>query len=245
MKNIILLAIGIIVLSSCKQEGDFNLNFKGLFKDDALVLNQAYELDDISVKFENLGFLLTDISIVNDDNESVELADAEFVALNGVDQAGAEAGQVLSYNNIPTGTYTKLKFTIGVPEDLNATVPGDYAITDPLGRSDYYWEAWGSYIFSKTEGNADVSGDGVYDLKFFYHTGSDALKRSFELDREIVIDKNSTSTLELFLDYNELLRNADGTAFDIEASPRNHDPNKLEIVTQLVDNYARAIKVRS
>jgi len=187
---------------------------------------------------------LTDISIENSKGENISLSDAEFVQLNGFDLSAANAGQVLNFKNIPSGSYKTLKFTIGVPEDLNKMTPSDFQVNEALGRSDHYWEAWGSYIFSKTEGNADVDDDGVFDLKFFYHTGSDALRRSFVLDTDLAIDNNGSSTIELFMDYNELLRNSDGTAFDIEANPRNHDPNKLEIVTQYVDNYQRAIKVR-
>jgi hypothetical protein len=244
MNKILGFLMVLVLFSSCQKEGDFDLNFKALFGNDALVLNEAFELDDIDVKFENLTMIVTDISIVNEDDERIELSQSEFVAFNNFDQIGAESGQVLSFSNIPTGSYKELQFTIGVPADLNKMQPGDFQVDEPLGRSDHYWEAWGSYIFSKTEGNADVDGDGVFDLKFFYHTGSDALARTLVLNTNLVVDSGEKSSIELFIDYNELLRNADGTAFDIEENPRNHDPNKMEIVTQYVDNYAKALKVR-
>ncbi len=44
------------------------------------MLNQALELDDINVKFENLTMIITDISIVNNKDERIELSQAEFVA---------------------------------------------------------------------------------------------------------------------------------------------------------------------
>lgn len=244
MKKFVFFLTIVAILSSCKEEGEFDLNFKALYGDEALVLNTSYDLDDMNVKFENLTFLLTDLSLVNANDETIELSDAEFVELNGFDEVSALTGQELIFKNIPTGSYKSLKFTIGVTEDLNAMSPGDFDVDEALGRTDHYWEAWESYIFSKTEGSVDAEGSGVFDLKFFYHTGSDALSRSFVVDTDLTIDADRTSTIVLFMDYNELLRNADGSAFNIPENPRNHDPDELEIVTQYVDNYQRAIKVR-
>ena len=213
-------------------------------KGEPLVLNESYPFGELNLKFENLAFYLSEIALINDEGEEVELSDVEFVSLNAFDLASAQAGQVLSFKEIPTGKYKKLKFSIGVPEDLNKMTPEDFNVSDPLGKTDFYWGPWASYIFSKTEGNADTNGDGEFDLKYFYHTGSDALFRSFELEQDIVVGDNEVNTLELFLDYDDLLRNEDGTYFDIAQFPRNHNPEDLDIITQLVDNYAKAIKIK-
>ncbi len=240
MRKLLVLGFAIFLLGACKKEADLDLNFKAVFDDQPLELNEAYALGDLDLKFEKLTFYLTDVAIVNEDNEKFELWEALFVDLNGDPTEGFTA----SYKNLPEGKYTKLTFNIGVTEDLNAKTPNDYNVTDVLGKSDHYWEAWGSYIFSKTEGRADASGDGVYDLKWFYHTGSDALNRPFELNQDIVLDEDAPRTMEFVLDYNRLLRYNDGTPFDIEAMPQNHNPNKLEVITQLVDNYVEALKLK-
>lgn len=240
-RNILLFAIAIIGLTSCNKYGDFEMNFKATMKSEPLVLIEQYDLGDIQVKFENLTFYITDLALVNDKGEEVSLSDVEFVELKAFDENDAMAGKSFAYNDLEAGTYTKVKWTMGVSDDLNAKSPSDFEVSSPLGRTDHYWGPWESYIFSKTEGNADVNGDGNFDLKFFYHTGSDALSRAFELNEDIVISDGETKRLELSLDYNELLKNADGSYFDIESFPRNHDPNDVEIITQYVNNYVRAL----
>lgn len=244
MRKLFALGLGLLFLGSCNKVGDFELNFKPLMKGEPLVLNQSYPFGELNLKFENLAFYLSDLSLVNDDGEEVALTDIEFISLNAFDLSSAQSGQVLSYLEIPADNYTKLKFSIGVPEDLNKQTPEDFNVSDPLGKTDYYWGPWASYIFSKTEGNADTNGDGDFDLKYFYHTGSDALFRFFELEQDIVITNKNTKRLELYLDYDDLLRNEDGSYFDIATFPRNHNPEDLDIITQLVDNYARAIKIK-
>ena len=180
MRNLLYLFIGVLALSSCTKSGDFELNIKAQFKGSPLVLTDAFQLGDLPVKFENLAFYMADMALVNKDGEETSLSEIEFIILNSFDAAGAENGVTLRFVDLPSENYSKLKFGIGVPDDLNAKTPDDYGVGDALGQPDFYWDAWGSYIFSKTEGSADTNGDGTFDLKFFYHTGSDALYRSFE-----------------------------------------------------------------
>lgn len=243
-KYLFLGLFALVLLSSCNKRGDFEMNIKATMQGETLVMNEAFNLGEIDVKFENLTFYITDVSLVNAEGETLELSDAEFVDLKAFDEPTASLGQVVSFKDLPVGTYNKINWKMGVASDLNAMTPSDFDVSDALGRSDHYWEAWGSYIFSKTEGSADVTGDGVFDLKFFYHTGSDPLMRSFTLEEDIVISEGETKSVEFFLDYDKMLQNADGTYFDIEAFPRNHDPNELEIVTQYVDNYVKALTIR-
>lgn len=240
MKRIFfLLGIYSIFLVSCSRSGTLEFNIKPTFKSVPLVLNQAYTMGNLSVKFENLTFYFSDIKLTDKDGASVNLSDVEFVQLNSFDQEGAESGQSIIFSDLKTGSYPKINFSIGVPEDLNAMDPGDFGVADPLGRTDHYWEPWASYIFAKIEGNADTDGDGVFDLKFFYHTGSDALFRSFEVNKSIVIENDAITSFELRVDYNELLKNEDGSYFDIVTFPRNHNPDDLEAITQLVNNYIK------
>ncbi len=240
----LLFVLVVAFFSSCTDTGDFEMNFKATMANETLVLAEAYDFGEIKLKFEKLTFYVTDIALVNDEGEEVSLSEAEFLDIGSFDEAGAEAGQTLVFRDLPSGTYSKLKWTMGVVDDLNAKQPGDFDISEPLGRSDHYWEAWDSYIFSKTEGSADVEGDDIFDLKFFYHTGSDALSRDFEYTEDIVISVGEVSGLEFSLDYNELLKNADGSFFDIEAFPKNHNIDQIDIITQMVNNYVKALKIK-
>ena len=242
MRKLLYLFFGVIFISSCTKSGDLELNIKAQFNGTPLVLTEARQLGDLPVKFENLAFYLADIALVNKDGEETPLSEIEFIALNSFDATGAKEGVTLRFLDLPSENYLKLKFGIGVPDDLNVKTPDDYGVEDALGQPDFYWDAWSSYIFSKTEGSVDTNGDGTFDLKFFYHTGSDALFRSFELEADIDIAANETTVLGLALDYDVLLRNADNSYMDIEAFPRNHNPEDIGVIEQLVNNYQQAIK---
>ena len=242
MKKLIFLFFGLLVLSSCSKTGDFELKIKAQYKASPLVLTDAYQLGDLQIKFENLAFYMSDIALVNKDGEETPLSEIEFIALNSFDATGAEDGVTLRFLDLASENFSKLKFGIGVPDDLNAKSPDDYNVEDDLGQADFYWDAWSSYIFSKTEGSADTDGDGTFELKFFYHTGSDALFRSFELETDIDIAANETTVLNLAIDYDALLRNADNSYMDIEEFPRNHNPEDIGVIEQMVNNYQQAIK---
>ncbi len=245
MRNIFVLFLLIILIASCtKETGSFDLSFKAIMKDEPLILNKAYEFGNMDIKFENLAFYVSDISLTDKKGGKVELADIEFISLNNFDELSASAGKSIRFNDIPTGTYKKINFTMGVASDLNSKTPSDFDVSDPLGRTDFYWADWKSYIFSKTEGSADTLRNGNFNLKFFYHTGSDELIRSYELVEDLNVDENFNFGLEIFFDYDKLLRKGDETYFDIKAFPRNHNPSELNVITQLVNNYIKAIKFR-
>ena len=244
MRKLLFLALIGFSLASCNKTGDFDLSFHATWDSNPLVLNESQSYGDLNLKFENLTFYLSDVSLTNDDGETIELSDVEFVELNSFTETDAINGQTFSFTDLPAGKYTKFSFSIGVPPDLNATTPEDYNVSDVLGKTDYYWGPWASYIFSKIEGNADTDGNGEFDLKFFYHTGSNALFRSFEINRDIIIDDKNPTNLELYIDYDVLLRDENEDYFNISEFPKNHKPEDLDALTALVDNYVKAIKFR-
>ncbi|WP_235296345.1 MbnP family protein [Portibacter marinus] len=237
MRKILLIAAIAAVLTSCKEEGMIEFNIIPLYDGQSVELNEAVQFGDMQVRFENLALYMTDISIVNNGEQEYALSELELIQLSdGI------RGQTILYEEVPGGNYSKLKFNVGITEDLNAQSPGDFSVEEPLGRTDFYWVPWNSYIFSKTEGSADPDGDGVFDLKWFYHTGSDALLRSLSIDIDLAVDQGASSILALSIDYGRLLSNEDGSRFDIVSKPRNHNPDDTEIIKKLVDNYKVSIK---
>ena len=141
---------------------------------------------------------------------------------------------------IPTGTYSGLRFGIGVKPDLNSMKPADFTADNPLSNASYYWIPWSSYIFSKTEGLLDSLGNSTFDLGFALHTGSDALYVELEAeDLTITVEDQKEISLDLIVDYKQLL-----SGIDIKKNPLNHNPEDLATITALVNNYATAIQLR-
>jgi hypothetical protein len=148
----------------------------------------------------------------------------------------AEKGFTIKAMNVTTGTYTGIRFGIGVTPDINAMKPADFPSNNPLSNSTYYWIPWSSYIFSKTEGLLDTLGNGTFDLAFALHTGSDGLYRELEGGLPIVIEDQKDTQLDIVIDYKLLL-----SGIDIKKSPLNHNPSDLATITALVNNYVSAI----
>ena len=88
-------------------------------------------------------------------------------------------------SDVPAGQYKAIKLGIGVPEELNATQPGDYTPGHPLSTD--YWTAASSYIFTKVEGNADLDGSDEFATKLTFHIGGNPRYREIEFEKSITV----------------------------------------------------------
>lgn len=208
------------------------------FMGEPLQTFKAYAMrDGDSIKFSHLGFFISDVALLKD-NEVTPLSDIAFVDLTFDNTTAAQNGIIPIETAVEPGNYTGIRFSIGVPQDLNTKKPADFPSSNPLSKSSYYWTAWNSYIFSKTEGKLDPKKDGSYDLGFGLHSGSDALYRTKSVDMDISIIDGQTRTIHAVLDYERLIM-----GIDIESNPQNHNPNDLEVITKLSDNFLSAFTI--
>ena len=131
---------------------------------------------------------------------------------------------------------------IGVIDTLNATAPTDYPSSHPLSKTSHYWTPWSSYIHSKLEGNIDTLGNG-FDLSFLYHTGTDELYRTIDMSVDININDKKNEIVEIDIDHLALLKDSQGNVFNIKAKPKNHKPDDIGIIGQIMDNFSEAMKM--
>jgi len=199
------------------------------------------------IRFTRINFYISNLVIVNDDGET-DLTEIQFIDLtqthrNPID---SEIGTVMSFSNVPVGSYNQLKFGVGVPVDLNKTNPSDYSTTHPLGadNSGEYWEAWDSYIFAKIEGQFDVNGDGfdADDINFAYHTGGRPdLFAPIELDNNLVLSGGETTDLIFELDVAQLFKQGLGDPLILSA----HDPSRqIPEMLVIMGNFQRALQLK-
>lgn len=243
MKNLFLLAfaLGFLFITSCKddpEEGTLNLHFKAVYDQATLpTFSTRPFTNGQQLQFTNLAMFFTDIQLVQ--NSTVrDLRDVELVDLNFDNLPAAEEGYTLKLSGIPAGSYDAIRFGIGVPPDVNQKEPADFPSSSPLSKTGFYWVAWGSYIFSKTEGRLDTIGNGSLDLGFALHTGSDALYRSAQAPVPITIEDGKETNLDILVDYKLLLEGV-----DIKANPQNHNPSDTAQITKIVNNYATSISL--
>jgi len=244
MRNLFFLGLSLVCLflSSCKddpEEGTLTINFKAVYDEQTLPTFSTRPFENGQhLQFTNLSMYFTDIQLVQ--NSTVrDLRDVELVDMSFENVTAAEEGYTIKLSNIPAGAYDAIRFGIGVPPDLNAKEPSDFPSNSPLSKTGYYWVAWDSYIFSKTEGRLDTTGSGTaLDLGFALHTGSDALFRSGQAPVPITIEDGQETTLDILVDYKLLL-----AGVDIKNNPQNHNASDTAQISKIVNNYAYAISL--
>ncbi|HJW28031.1 MAG TPA: MbnP family protein [Saprospiraceae bacterium] len=236
--TLVLLVLSIVQVS-CKKdatEGSFKIHYKATYDGQPLSTFTPFPYaGSDQVQFTLLTYLVSDLTLLNGNNEEA-LDDIELVNLSFDNPTDAGNGYTITYDKIPAKNYDGIRFGIGVPADVNQKKPADFPSQNPLSNTSYYWQAWNSFIFSKTEGTLDTLGGGSFDLGFAFHTGSDEFFRTLQGSLPINIEDGKTTELSIAVDYKKLL---DG--IDIVAYPINHNPADSINIKKIVNNLQQAV----
>jgi plastocyanin len=178
MKNQFLFAtllLSIIFISSCKKEdtltgnGPVTIHFdnRAGADDFAFSTNYTTAAGD-TVNFTKVKYYVSNFVLVKSDGSQYVIPQSETYRL--IDEA-VDSTQEITFNNIPAGDYTSVKYIIGV-DSLRSTTDvsqrtGDL---DPAGGgADMYWSWNSGYIFFKIEGTSPQSTE--MGNMFMYHIG--------------------------------------------------------------------------
>jgi hypothetical protein len=235
----LLLSFLVLSISSCKddnKEGSFTVHFKAFYDGQPVSMFTSKPFTSPQqLQFSHLSFLISDFVLL-DQSSTENLKETELVDLSFDDINSADEGFTIRVDHLPAKNYTGLRFGIGVPPDQNAKNPADFPSNHPLSNSGYYWQAWNSYIFMKTEGHIDTLGTGAFDLGFAFHTGTDELYRIVSSAIPITIEDGQNKEIDIRLDYKDLLE-----GIDIKANPQNSNPSDSVQIGQIVTNLANAL----
>jgi|GEM_PF-1275683 len=158
-------------------EGEtFKLCFLGRFGADTLRTGRKYlTAGGDSVRFEMAKFYVSEIALVDSTGKSHPLIGTHLVDM--FDSASQARGYaIVSVKAIP-GTYSGVRFSVGVPFDENHRDPTTQSA--PLGTESQMFWSWNSgYIFHRVEGKVDSAGS---PKTFFYHIGTDNSKLQVNL----------------------------------------------------------------
>lgn len=247
------IALIVLAASSCEKKddgpttGSLALTCKATFDGEDLIIGKAYAypLNNSALKFYLVDYLLSNVRLINEQGVAFSLNEVDIVDFStaNTDPAKAAAGITFRFDSIPKGNYQALIIGIGVDTVLNRTKPQDYPSGHPLSiGANRYWDSWKSFIFTKTQGLADVNGNGVFSLPFSYHTGGDGLYREVTFQHTTQIKGGQITPVRLDLDVRELLHQQDGSFWDIEAEPNAHTPSEPAMLL-IMDNYQHAFSM--
>jgi len=242
MKILRFFFISLVALSifSCKkdEEGSLTIHFKAIYDGLPLAMFGTKPFTSPQqLQFSHLSLFISNLALV-DQSSTEELRDIELVDLSFDDVNSADMGYTVHFDQIPAKTYTGIQFGVGVPPDLNAKSPSEFPSSSPLSKTSYYWEAWHSYIFMKTEGHLDSLGTGAFDTGFAFHTGTDELYLLEQGPFPINIEDGKDKVIEILLDYKDVL-----AGIDIKSNPQNHNPQDSVQIKQLVENLGHSFSL--
>lgn len=251
--SVLLLAVGLLYFSACDpvepapEETTLHLNFAGKYGTEQLVLNQTYDFPgDMDLMYSTLLFYISDVRLVTVDDQEVVIKDVDMVNFydHHANPATAAEGETITIADVPQGDYKGIRFGIGLPADLNATNPADYAATHPMSRTEMYWDWRGTFIFSMIEGSVDTLQDGTPDVFLTYHSGSDAMYEQVDLAYNFSIGDGDALTLPLVLDAQKILVN-NGSAYDVVNNNVTHTTaDDYHIAEAIIRNLANAISIQ-
>jgi hypothetical protein len=137
-----------------------------------------------------LKYYVTNVVLVKDDNTEVKVGNYDLIDASDLSTCMVDA------KNIPNGTYTSMKFNIGLPPDRNHNGAQDGDL-DPIKGMIWDWNT--GYVFFKHEGKYKDSSDNVHGLVFHYATDRAFVNITLPLSTALVVNGKDK---KVFLNFN-------------------------------------------
>lgn len=172
-----------------------------LYNGAPFTLDSTYEVDaGVAVEFSRMEFYLHINSLVNAQDESIELDDS-YILVNPEQNNYSLGNHVISDINT-------LLFHIGVSPEVNHNDPALLENTHPLApqQPSMHWGWAAGYRFIAAEGMVDKNQDGVLEAVIQYHAVSDDYYTPVSIS-EASIETESTITIYLDVNYDKMFEN--------------------------------------
>jgi hypothetical protein len=230
IKNIALTIISSTVFFSCSNDDDTNSN--NVVSNDASItfdarvgasdfaLDTPFTINGATYQFDNLRYWVSNIELVNANNETTQLNDSYFL-LEETKEVAVQEGdftypakkrETINVAGLPTGKYTKIRFSVGVDALYNDNLSlqaGELSQLNGMTNISWMWHT--SYIFSSLVGKNTASNQAVV-----VETGLNANYRTVEitLATPFEVKANQANALSLNVDVAKII---DG--IDLVATP--------------------------
>lgn len=188
------------------------------FNLDSMYISPACEIYSIT----NLKFFISDIAFSRSDiHEAGAQSDTskDGVFLIDFSQAMCDSVsgglQYKTYFTMPTGAYSDIRFTIGVPRVMNHSDPTMAPYPLNVANTDMFWEWNSGYIFFLAEGRCAVAEDSLLHLAIGDDTRSMPIHFGdiFNAVPLIQVKENSLTRIYYTIDLNTLFKNQDGSKY--------------------------------
>ncbi len=178
-----------------------------------------------------LKYYISNVQLLKNDAVLYTMPESYFL----VDES-KQASTVLSFPNVPNGSYNKIKFLIGVDSARN--VSG--AQTGALTPSDMFWTWSTGYIFFKMEGSSTAASGGtfVYHIAGFKDANNTNALRWVELDfggSDLIVEGKREAEIHAFAD---VMKVFDGPPSTVSIAANSNVMSTGGIALTIANNYA-------
>ncbi len=199
------------------------------------LLNRFDDSKNRGISIELVKFYLADFSFINENGEELIVDDILLIELD-------KNGIATFDTKVEPGTYSAIKFGIGVPKELNESDPSSFNEEGhPLNTTNNtYWGMNGMYRFVMIDGRYFENNSFV--KTFSYHSGHNESYRTIQLNKNMTFDKKGNHTETIYLDVSKILEGPGGN-LDIENESNYH--GKLEdfhLSKSISDNFSEAFR---
>lgn len=252
-KNITLALIALISLNSCSNDdadaqteavnGTTQINFDSKVGAADFALNTPFTISGQSYQFDHLRYWVSDLKLVSDKNETYALSNSFFLMEETTEikvQEGkytypAQKREAIDLKDVPSGSYTKLIFSVGVDAVHNDNMSiQDGELSQLNGMTNISWMWHTSYIFSSLTGKHMTA---AAPVAIAVETGLNVNYRTVEitLPTALVISAGKSSKLNLNVDVERIVKD-----IDLVTSPKI-SAKTPELMTKVADNYKNTV----
>lgn len=259
---LLLLAAGCDANSTEDETSMLMLNFEPRVGTQTFSTNTTYTLNGQNLTFTSGRIYLSEIILVQEDGSEVPLAgesitgpaeneNEETVTHTTDDKiilAKHDAGeQQFHLDEVPSGTYSGVKFRLGISGLTNNLDPTQLPAQHPLAQQtdrNNHWSWSAGYIYLRMDGYLDLDGDGVVeesdDSLWDIHLGTPAFSDVLEFDQTFSLDGGATQMLHVIVDYAKLIETVD---FSDPAQRRCHTRDNLPVAEKVRAQYQNAFEL--
>lgn len=211
-----------LIAFSCKKNdpvkkdetfGTVSLQFKNVVGDQALQLNQRNYRNANGDSFEVMKYVyyLTNVEFVREDGTSYTNEDFKFL----IDQS-KESSLSSTLSNIPSGTYTKIKCTLGI-DSIHNVSGAQSGVLDPLHGM--FWDWNSGYIMAKVEGYfyTDNTWSNIYRIHLGGFSGQYSSVKNIEIALPQALKVTPDVTPEITFQ-SDVLKWFNGSSYNVNLS---------------------------
>ena len=241
IKRISLLILLTVILVSCKKFKErrlavvsFNIQTE-IGQTNFDLMNRFDDSQGRAISIELIKFYLSDLSFINEEGEEILTDDILLVELD-------KNGLATFDTKIEAGTYTAIKFGIGVPKAQNESDPSSFNEEGhPLNTTNNtYWGMNSMYRFVMIDGR--YFENNTFVKTFSYHSGYNESFRTLQLNKQMTFEKKGNYSETIYIDVSKILEGPGGN-LDIENKSNYHGSlDDFYLSEQISDNFLSAIR---